>query len=129
MIGHQVQPPLLRDGRDDEDQLHPGERLADALAGTAAEWEIRELRQRRFELRRPPIGIESIGVGGATERADRKAKQAGSRFSEICVDASRLRSLIAGVSDMGAAYSQGATNASDRNILSLILDKPKVPVK
>jgi hypothetical protein len=49
--------------------------------------------------------IESIGIGGATERADKKAKQAGSRFSEIFVAASRLRSAIAGVSAMSAAYS------------------------
>ena len=57
--------------------------------------------------------IESIGIGGATERADRKAKQAGSRFSEMFVDASRLRSLIAGVSAMGAAYLWVATNSEE----------------
>jgi hypothetical protein len=49
--------------------------------------------------------IESIGIGGAIDRADRKAKQAGSRFSEMFVAASRLRSLIAGVSAVGAAYT------------------------
>ncbi|HKS90151.1 MAG TPA: hypothetical protein VJR70_11980 [Stellaceae bacterium] len=49
--------------------------------------------------------IESIGIGGDTERADRKAKQAGSRFNEMFVVASKLRSLIAGVSAMGAACS------------------------
>jgi hypothetical protein len=44
--------------------------------------------------------IESIGIGGETERGDRKAKQAGSRFREMFVVASRFRSVIAGVSDM-----------------------------
>ena len=44
--------------------------------------------------------IESIGIGAETEHADKKAKQAGSRFKEIFVVASRFRSAIAGVSAM-----------------------------
>ena len=44
--------------------------------------------------------IESIGIGAETEQADKKAKQAGSRFKEIFVVASRFRSAIAGVSAM-----------------------------
>src|SRR5204863_484950 len=44
--------------------------------------------------------IESIGIGAEIEHADRKAKQAGSRFKDIFVVASRFRSAIAGVSAM-----------------------------
>jgi hypothetical protein len=44
--------------------------------------------------------IESIGIGGETDRGDRNAKQAGSRLREIFVVASRFRSVIAGVSAM-----------------------------
>ena len=44
--------------------------------------------------------IESIGIGAETEHADKNAKQAGSRFKEIFVVASRFRSTIAGVSAM-----------------------------
>src|SRR5205085_182900 len=47
------------------------------------------------------------GIGGATERADRKAKQAGSRLSEMLVVASRLRSVIAGVSPMARPIVSG----------------------
>src|SRR5215469_16659066 len=50
--------------------------------------------------------MESIGIGAEADRADRNAKQAGSRFNEILVEASRLRSLIAGVS-LKAASSRG----------------------
>jgi hypothetical protein len=55
--------------------------------------------------------IESIGIGGDTERADRKAKQAGSRLSEMLVAASRLRSAIAGVSAMTRPIVGGAKQA------------------
>ena len=41
MARHEPQPPLLRDRRDEEDQLHPRERFADALARAAAERESR----------------------------------------------------------------------------------------
>src|SRR5205823_13737238 len=51
--------------------------------------------------------MESIGIGGATERADRKAKQAGSRLSEMFVVASRLRSVIAGVSPIARPIVSG----------------------
>src|SRR5437764_15405665 len=51
--------------------------------------------------------MESIGIGGATDRADRKAKQAGSRLSEMLVVASRLRSVIAGVSPIARPIVSG----------------------
>ncbi|HUC70570.1 MAG TPA: hypothetical protein VMS01_05205 [Stellaceae bacterium] len=44
--------------------------------------------------------IESTGIGEEMDRGDRKAKQAGSRFSEMFVVASRFRSVIAGLSAM-----------------------------
>src|SRR2546425_7567961 len=59
MPGRQAQAPALGDGRHDEDQLHPRERLANALARSSAEGEVRELRQRRLEFRRPASWIES----------------------------------------------------------------------
>src|SRR5207302_621395 len=62
MAGHETQRPLLCYRRDNQDQFHPRERLADALARTAAERKVRELRQRRLELRRPAVGIETIGA-------------------------------------------------------------------
>jgi hypothetical protein len=63
--------------------------------------------------------IESIGIGGDTERADKKAKHAGSRFSEMFVVASKLRSLIAGVSAMGAAFNVWHRAASNTGSHSL----------
>ncbi|HUC10950.1 MAG TPA: hypothetical protein VL985_11070 [Stellaceae bacterium] len=44
--------------------------------------------------------IESIDIGEAIDRGDKKAKQAGSRLSEMFVVASRFRSVIAGLSAM-----------------------------
>ncbi len=63
VIGHQLKPPLLRDGGHQQHQLHPRERLADALTRTAAEREVREARQPRLELGCPSIGIKVLRVG------------------------------------------------------------------
>jgi len=49
--------------------------------------------------------IESIGIGGEIERGDKKAKQAGSRFNEMFVVASRFRSVIVGLSAMAKPSS------------------------
>src|SRR5262245_20126168 len=62
MVGGETEAPPLCDGRDDEDQLHPGERLANALARSAAEGEIRELRQTCLERGRPTGRIEAIRI-------------------------------------------------------------------
>jgi hypothetical protein len=61
--------------------------------------------------------IESIGIGGEMERGDKKAKQAGSRFKEMFVVASRFRSVIAGESAMANPVREGA--ASDIGVVSL----------
>jgi hypothetical protein len=50
-------------------------------------------------------------MGGDSERADRKAKQAGSLLSEMLVVASRLRSVIAGVSAMAKPIVGGDKQA------------------
>jgi hypothetical protein len=61
--------------------------------------------------------IESIGIGEEIERGDRKAKQAGSRFREMFVVASRFRSVIAGVSAM--AKPSSGRRYSDEGLVSL----------
>src|SRR4051794_8439277 len=61
MALHEREPPLLSDRGNNQHELHPRERLADALARTATEQEIRESRQRRFDLRGPAIGNELFG--------------------------------------------------------------------
>ncbi|MBV8739806.1 MAG: hypothetical protein JO007_21645 [Alphaproteobacteria bacterium] len=63
--------------------------------------------------------IESIDIGDATDRGDRKAKQAGSRLSEMFVVASRFRSVIAGLSAIANPL---------RKALATAISSPPLPV-
>ena len=49
-----------------------------------------------------------VDIGDAIDRGDRKAKQAGSRLSEMFVVASRFLSVIAGLSVMANSAPRGA---------------------
>src|SRR5262245_903357 len=61
MSRNQFEPPLLRERRDQKHELHPGERLTDALTRPAAKGEVRKTRQSRLELRRPSVRFEAFG--------------------------------------------------------------------
>src|SRR5437870_13112797 len=93
MIRNEAQLPLLRDRRDDEHELHPGERVADALARPAAERDVRELRQRRLEFGGPAIVVEAIRLREETRIAvhhPRAHEEDRARRREILADRIRV---------------------------------------
>src|SRR5262245_62792703 len=61
--GLESEPPVLRDRGDQERRLHSRERLPDAYARTAAEWEERELGALVLLPGQPALGPEHPRVG------------------------------------------------------------------
>jgi len=61
MAGHQLEAPLLRHGREQQDAFHPRESFADADAGASTEREIRKFRA--IVGIEPAVGVEAVGLG------------------------------------------------------------------
>ena len=53
---------MLRDGAQNQHELHPRELIADAAPWATAEGKIRERRKCRLEFRRPPFRNEALGL-------------------------------------------------------------------
>src|SRR5678816_3988638 len=62
MFGHQLEPPLLRECCHQQHQLHPGERLTNALTRPAAEGEVGKPRQGSLDFGCPSVGVEALGI-------------------------------------------------------------------
>ena len=74
--------PALPDGGEDHFDFHPGESIADALAGAAAERKVGVAGQPGAELGRPAVGPEFVGSvkpAGIALNNQRRRGQNGSR--------------------------------------------------
>src|SRR5438045_9789116 len=63
MIRHRAELKTLRDGGQQQRRFHHCERIANALPGAAAEWEVCKARQLLRSFRQPAIRIEFLRIG------------------------------------------------------------------